>query len=93
MKHQQIITDPCKYFCWDELKRLAICISWVDENQCTGKEEVMLWKWEKIKEHMEVDDFGNLTKYVVWNLDFYHKNVKVDPSGSDPKFHCQIWIF
>ena len=36
MGHKRSKADPCMYYSWNENEKLAIWLSWIDDNLCVG---------------------------------------------------------
>jgi hypothetical protein len=59
---KQSSADPCLYYKW-EGGRLAIMISWIDDNMIVGPSNLVLKLKRNLMERFKCDDCGELTEY------------------------------
>ena len=71
--HKWSRADPCLYYSWNEKNELAICASWIDDNLCTGNDDIIANETKKLAEQFDVDDVKELEEYVGCKIKLDHE--------------------
>ena len=56
--------DPCLFFRWDEKDGLILWLTWIDDKLCIANPDVIKDEKEKMKQHFECDDVGEVVDYI-----------------------------
>ena len=74
MGYEKSAADPCMYFKWCKINGLMIWASWVDDNVCIANKFAIHEEKEKLKEHFNCEDIGEVKEYVGCKVDIdYNK--------------------
>ena len=85
MRHKQSMADSCMYFSRNKAGKLAIWLSWVDDNLLVGPPKLVKDEGKKLAKEVKIEDVDELKELVG------HK-IEIDKTERSVKFTQPVMI-